>query len=178
MDRFMLLSTREHTAQMYGGIRFELQCTILKDESISLRVCTNHYGYARGYGKSVRGIKTPVNLISALNYLDSMECMEEIREEFTDYEILEKLFTKLPYLSIHAAVYIRFRERKLKEDLFKITYPFIKNVVIDIPTDFLKAVSIFDVIYNYVIVWIDENECFPVGKHRILNYNINFTNTD
>lgn len=167
MDRFMLIKTTDSFG-MGGSICAELYCTILKDGSISLRECMNQYEYGRLNFKSIRGIVTPSQFIAALKKT------EAICDEFTDHEVLEKLFTKLPLFSIHSAIYIRCRDGELGEEFFNKTYPLMKNVVIDLPNDFAKAISIFDVIYNYVKVWFDEHQRLPSGEHQILNHTIVF----
>ena len=166
MDRFILVKTTDNFG-MGGSNCAELYCTILKDGSLSLRECINQYEYGRFYFKAIRGIRTPSQFVEAF---ESTEAMREISE----HDILVELFNKLPYFSIHTAIYIRCRDSELGEDLFNKTYPLIKNVVIELPNEFTKAISIFDVIYNYVNVWIDKHQSLPSGEHQILNYVVPF----
>jgi hypothetical protein len=167
MHRFMLLKTTDDFG-MGGSNCAELYCTILKNGSLSLRTCINQYEYGRWYFKSVRGIKTPKQ------FLEALKKMEGIREQYTDDEVLDALFKILPLFAIHTKVYMRLSESKTGEYFFNQAYPLLKKIDVDLQSEFSKAVSLFDVIYNYVQIWFEKHKCLPTGEHQILNYVVIF----
>jgi hypothetical protein len=169
MDRFLLIKTSDDVG-MGGASCTELFCTILKNGTISLRVCRNQYqDGGRLFFNSVRGIRTP------LQFVDAISQMEGINSHFTNDEVLEVLYSKLPVFSLLTGIYIRHEDSSIETDFFDLVFPLIKNLSIKLPKDYWKGRSFFNVIYHYVEVWFDEHRKFPDGKHKILGQNINFT---
>lgn len=163
----MLLKTTDDFG-MGGSSCAELYCTILKNGSLSLRTCINQYEYGRWYFKSVRGIKTPKQ------FLEALKEMEVIRDQYTNDEVLDALYKILPIFAINTKVYIRLSESKTGENFFNQAYPLLKKIDVDLQIEFSKAVSLFDVIYNYVQIWFEQHKCLPTGEHHIFNQFVTF----
>ena len=69
MDRFLLIKTSDDVG-MSGASCTELFCTILKNGTISLRVCRNQYqDGGRFFFDSVRGIRTPLQFVDAISLI-------------------------------------------------------------------------------------------------------------
>ena len=175
LERVMLIRTPDSIG--FGGACCnELILTRCKNRSYSLRACVDQYSDGgRSYFRSIRGIRTPVHFLAALEEIFASD-MTIFSDYCTNYEIIEKLFEYYPSFAMMVYKWDMLDQdsEELTRD-FNLIAPLIEASTVNWPDLFDKATTLASILYQFAVDWVDRHGQLPCGAHDIMGQRVLFT---
>ena len=174
LERVMLIRTPDSIG--FGGACCnELILTRCKNSSYSLRACVDQYSDGgRTYFRSIRGIRTPVQFLTALEEIFASD-MTMLSDYFTNYEIIEKLYEYYPSFAVMVYKWdmLDRNSEELTRD-FNLIAPLIEASTVNWPDLFDKATTLASILYQFAADWVDRHGQLPYGAHDIMGQRVLF----
>lgn len=174
LERIMLIKTPDSIG-FGGACCSELILTRCKDKSYSLRVCTDQYSDGgRTYYKSIRGISTPAQFLTALEEVRASD-MTMFSDYFTNYEILEKLYDNYPALAVlvHRWDMLDRNSEELIQS-FNLIAPLIEVSKVNWPATFDRGNTLAGILHHFALDWLSRFGALPGGAFDIMDQVIVF----
>ena len=192
MKRFVLVSSGQQYSRV-SSWEDMIFCTILKDDSISLRACQDGEG-GTIYFNTIKGIRKPKQFIHAYNNIDHEGMISQSMDSWYFPALMPELYKYVPLFALLTYKLSKYNERdenelnfsnlsqndkaikKIDADFFMSFHERLLISDLTLPSKFEDGLLILTKIFNYAQKYLYKFAIFPNGNHKFQNISINFKN--
>ena len=150
----------------------QLYCTILKNQTISLRAKKDMFSDGIHWFQSRRGIRTPQQFVDAIESIDEIG----LSDWWDPEDALSVLYEHAPIFASLTYRYIELQDAQNEDALefFCFCQRTILDAEIPLKGDFRSAIKLMEIIFNYLRKEYAATGDFPRGQRELMNVQIVF----